>query len=606
MAKKKNPLVFLDVSVGGDPPEKMVFELYSDVVPKTAENFRALCTGEKGIGPSTRKPLHYKGSIFHRIIKGFMAQGGDFSKRDGTGGESIYGGKFADENFKLQHDGRGLLSMANAGRDTNGSQFFITFKSAHHLDGKHVVFGKLLQGLDILKKIENVATVQGRPSMPVEIVNCGEFSEDAQEKKKSKKSKSAKYSSSEDGSYEERGRGKRKRSYRERRKKRRRRHYSSDSDSSDDSDSDSYSSDSETDSYTSSSDISTSSDDRRRRRKKYSKKDRRRREKRRRDKRREKRRRRRDKRSKRKSKWSSESDTDSDSKSSGESSTDNEADERGPAKKSKAAVSRPVDSPPHVHGKEPISPVDRQTVDEHQKKEEPKVIQENVSQEEGEFSRENGELPDNGNAADDKLEVKSDKVVDTRSKSDGSSKSRSRSPSPRRDQSMSPRSVSRSPSPSLSPRRSPSKSPPPQSVSRSPVRPASRRNRRSFSRSPVRTRSPVRKAPTPSNHRRSPSRSASLDGSPKRIRRGRGFSERYSYARRYRTPSPPDRSPVRYRYRAQERDRYSNYRSYPDRSPPRRYRSPPRGRTPPRSLSFSFIFHHHLEVVIRRARKVYR
>lgn len=121
---------------------------------------------------------------------------------------------------------------------------------------------------------------------------------------------------------------------------------------------------------------------------------------------------------------------------------------------------------------------------------------------------------------------------------------------------MSPRSVSRSPSPSLSPRRSPSKSPPPQSVSRSPARPASRRNRRSFSRSPVRTRSPVRKAPTPSNHRRSPSRSASLDGSPKRIRRGRGFSERYSYARRYRTPSPPDRSPVRYRYRAQERDRY--------------------------------------------------
>ncbi|KAK8352271.1 hypothetical protein V6Z11_A05G084000 [Gossypium hirsutum] len=135
MSKKKNPMVFFDISIGGDLVERIIIELFADVVPKTAENFRALCTGEKGIGKSTGKPLHYKGAFFHRIIKGFMAQGGDFSKGNGTGGESIYGGKFADENFKLTHDGPGILSMANSGPNTNGSQFFITFKRQPHLDG---------------------------------------------------------------------------------------------------------------------------------------------------------------------------------------------------------------------------------------------------------------------------------------------------------------------------------------------------------------------------------------------------------------------------------------------------------------------------------------
>ncbi|KHG26228.1 Peptidyl-prolyl cis-trans isomerase D [Gossypium arboreum] len=146
MSKKKNPMVFFDVSIGGDLVERIIIELFADVVPKTAENFRALCTGEKGIGKSTGKPLHYKGTFLHRIIKGFMAQGGDFSKGNGmlahssaskfcTGGESIYGGKFADENFKLTHDGPGILSMANSGPNTNGSQFFITFKGQPHLDG---------------------------------------------------------------------------------------------------------------------------------------------------------------------------------------------------------------------------------------------------------------------------------------------------------------------------------------------------------------------------------------------------------------------------------------------------------------------------------------
>ncbi|CAA6666363.1 unnamed protein product [Spirodela intermedia] len=147
-------------------------QLFSDVVPKTAENFRALCTGkyrELGTGATTAKPLHYKGTAFHRIIKGFMAQ---------VWGESIYGGKFAGEyeNFTLRHDGPGILSMANAGRDTNGSQFFITFKATPHLDGKHVVFGKLVQGYEFLKRLEAVETDDTRPIHPVKIVDCGETS----------------------------------------------------------------------------------------------------------------------------------------------------------------------------------------------------------------------------------------------------------------------------------------------------------------------------------------------------------------------------------------------------------------------------------------------
>ncbi|CAH8305580.1 unnamed protein product [Eruca vesicaria subsp. sativa] len=169
------PKVFFDITIGGQPAGRIVMELYTDKTPKTAENFRALCTGEKGVGRKG-KPLHFKGSSFHRVIPSFMCQGGDFTAGNGTGGESIYGEKFEDENFERKHTGPGNLSMANAGANTNGSQFFICTVKTDWLDGKHVVFGQVVEGLDVVKAIEKVGSSSGKPSKPVVIADCGQIS----------------------------------------------------------------------------------------------------------------------------------------------------------------------------------------------------------------------------------------------------------------------------------------------------------------------------------------------------------------------------------------------------------------------------------------------
>ena len=166
--------VYFDIAIDSEPARRIVMELFDDVTPTTAENFRALCTGEKGVGKAG-KPLHFKGSLFHRIIPNFMAQGGDFTRGNGTGGESIYGEKFADENFKKKHDKPGLLSMANAGPNTNGSQFFLTFVETPWLDGKHVVFGEVVEGLEVLKLLEAQGSDSGKTKVPVTITNSGQL-----------------------------------------------------------------------------------------------------------------------------------------------------------------------------------------------------------------------------------------------------------------------------------------------------------------------------------------------------------------------------------------------------------------------------------------------
>jgi peptidylprolyl isomerase len=170
-----NPQVYFDMTMDGAPAGRIVFELFAHVVPKTAENFRCLCTGEKGIGLSGKR-LTFLGSAFHRIIPNFICQGGDFTRGDGTGGESIYGEKFKDENFKMKHSGKGCLSMANAGPNTNGSQFFICTGQTPHLDGKHVVFGKVVSGYEVVQKCERVGSNSGKTSKKVVIADCGEVS----------------------------------------------------------------------------------------------------------------------------------------------------------------------------------------------------------------------------------------------------------------------------------------------------------------------------------------------------------------------------------------------------------------------------------------------
>jgi len=165
LATMAKPRVFFDITIGGTAAGRIVMELRADVVPKTAENFRQLCTGQNGYG--------FKGSAFHRVIPNFMCQGGDFTKGNGTGGKSIYGEKFADENFTLKHTGPGILSMANAGPNTNGSQFFLCTEKTSWLDGKHVVFGSVVEGMDVVKNVEKVGSQSGTTSKKVVVADCG-------------------------------------------------------------------------------------------------------------------------------------------------------------------------------------------------------------------------------------------------------------------------------------------------------------------------------------------------------------------------------------------------------------------------------------------------
>jgi len=169
-----NPIVYFDIRSDGKDVGRIEFELFADVTPKCAENFRALCTGEKK--NSSGQTLHYKGSGFHRVITGFMAQGGDFTRHNGTGGESIYGEKFKDENFKIKHEVPGLLSMANAGPNTNGSQFFITFVPCSWLDGKHTVFGRVSNDPNnLLSYLESKGSQNGTPKSKLVIADCGQL-----------------------------------------------------------------------------------------------------------------------------------------------------------------------------------------------------------------------------------------------------------------------------------------------------------------------------------------------------------------------------------------------------------------------------------------------
>ncbi|EEQ34938.1 Peptidyl-prolyl cis-trans isomerase H [Microsporum canis] len=169
-----NPIVFFDITLGGEPLGRIKIELFSNVVPRTAENFRQFCTGETK--NARGRPQGYKGCKFHRVIKDFMIQGGDFINGDGSGRTCIYGtASFADENFNLTHDGPGVLSMANSGPNTNGCQFFITTTATPFLNNKHVVFGRVIDGMDIVRMIENTRTTRDKPNQDVVIAQCGEM-----------------------------------------------------------------------------------------------------------------------------------------------------------------------------------------------------------------------------------------------------------------------------------------------------------------------------------------------------------------------------------------------------------------------------------------------
>ncbi|XP_055985545.1 NK-tumor recognition protein isoform X2 [Sorex fumeus] len=205
MGAQDRPQCHFDIEINREPVGRIMFQLFSDICPKTCKNFLCLCSGEKGLGKTTGKKLCYKGSTFHRVVKNFMIQGGDFSEGNGKGGESIYGGYFKDENFILKHDRAFLLSMANRGKHTNGSQFFITTKPAPHLDGVHVVFGLVISGFEVIEQIENLKTdAASRPYADVRVIDCGvlatKSTKDVFEKKRKKPTHSEDLDSSSDSS----------------------------------------------------------------------------------------------------------------------------------------------------------------------------------------------------------------------------------------------------------------------------------------------------------------------------------------------------------------------------------------------------------------------
>ena len=175
-----NPNVWMDIQIGENEPRRIVIELFAHVVPKTAENFRALCTGEKGDGESGQ-PLHYKDTVFHRIIKDFIIQGGDVSEFNGKGGESIYGKHFSDENFRFGHTRPGLLSMASGGANTNQSQFFITFRAIPKCNKKNVVFGQVIEGFDVCQEINAAEVTKDVPNVEIKVVNCGQLEHTSQQ-----------------------------------------------------------------------------------------------------------------------------------------------------------------------------------------------------------------------------------------------------------------------------------------------------------------------------------------------------------------------------------------------------------------------------------------
>nr|AAZ66130.1 cyclophilin [Stylonychia lemnae] len=188
-----NPRVYFDLEIGGQKAGRVIMELFKNVCPRSAENFRQLCTGESGKRSSNGKNFTFKNSVFHRVISGFMMQGGDFTHSNGTGGESIYGRTFPDENFKLKHETRGLLSMANAGKNTNGSQFFLTFTATPHLNGKHVVFGRVEKGYDVCQRVEKLkCNAQDKPNDKVVIAECGEIKPEAKKEEKKREEVKAK------------------------------------------------------------------------------------------------------------------------------------------------------------------------------------------------------------------------------------------------------------------------------------------------------------------------------------------------------------------------------------------------------------------------------